>query len=176
MKKIRTTCLSEEYTQFLWKGGEMEEVQEKSCVWKKLKRESNCNILQKGHIPFHVESIFKGWTSEGWHTICGIFTGILKCLDSWILQWNNQSNNSCWSSVFYLLHGMQNYATIKRLRNGTFFFLFLGKLFLQKIPLSCNTYKNDTDMDVSVLAKMCHSLNQMLFTVLYMDFSYYCYI
>lgn len=68
----------------------MEEVQEKSCVWKKLKRESNCNILQKGHIPFHVESLFKGWTSEGWYTICGIFTGMLKCLVSWILGFCNE--------------------------------------------------------------------------------------
>lgn len=99
-------------------------IQEKSCVWKKLKKESNCNILQKGHIPFHVESIVKGWTSEGWHTICGVFTGILKCLVSWILQWNNQSNNSSWSSLFYLLHGMQNCATMKWLRNGQQYFPF----------------------------------------------------
>ncbi len=29
-------------------------VQEKSCVWKNLKKERNCNNLQKGHIPFHL--------------------------------------------------------------------------------------------------------------------------
>jgi len=85
----------------------------------------------------------------------GTFTGILKLL--LILEFCNEMTTlmkypvtchndagSCCSSMFYLLYVMQNYIIMKWLRNGK-----------QTIQPSLN-------VNVSVLAKLCNSLNLVL--------------